>query len=160
MTIDVRAAGLADARAIAEVHVQAWREAYARLLPRDALARLSVDQRELRWKEILPLSAATIWVATDDERVVGFAGAGPARDADAPRELELQSIYLLASHYGTGAGQRLLEGVLGDARASLWVADDNPRARAFYARNGFLPDGTTKLGPLAGTEILEARLVR
>ena len=160
MTIDVRPVVSADARAIAEVHVQAWREAYTRLVPTGALARLSVNQRELRWKEILSHPAATIWVAMDDERVIGFAGAGPARDADAPRALELQSIYVLASHYGTGAGQRLLESVLGDGPASLWVADDNPRARAFYARNGLLPDGTTRMGPLAGTEILEARLVR
>jgi hypothetical protein len=50
--------------------------------------------------------------------------------------------------------------VLGDSPASLWIANDNPRARAFYERNRFEPDGVTKLGPLAGTQVLEARLVR
>jgi GNAT superfamily N-acetyltransferase len=160
MTIDVRAAVLTDARGIARVHVKVWQEAYAHLVPGDVLSRLSVDQRELRWNEIIPLANATIWVATDDDVVVGFAGSGPSRDPDSPRDLELQSLNVLASHHGTGAGQRLLDAAIGDAPAMLWVADDNPRARAFYARNGLLPDGTTKIGPVAGTDILEARLVR
>ncbi len=160
MTIQVRPAALADAHGIAEVHVQAWRETYAHLLPPETLARLSVQQRELRWREIISRAGAEVWVATDGERVIGFADAGPSRDPDPVRERELHSIYLLASEYGTGAGQRLLDAVLGDGPASLWVADDNPRARAFYARNRFVPDGVTKVGPLAGTDILEARLIR
>ena len=160
MTIEVRRAVQADARAIAEVHVRGWQEAYAHLAPAENLARLSVAQRELRWSEIVQLEDASIWVALDDGRVIGFAGSSPSRDDDAPRGLELQSIYVLASHHGTGAGQALLEAALGDAPAFLWVADDNPRARAFYARNGLFPDGVTKVGPVAGTEILEARLVR
>jgi GNAT superfamily N-acetyltransferase len=160
MTIDVRRADMSDARGIAEVHVQAWREAYAHLVSAGGLGRLSVDQRELRWNEIIPHPNAEIWVATDEGAVIGFAGAGTSLDADAPRDLELQTLYVLASHYGSAAGQRLLDAVLGDSPATLWVADDNPRARAFYARNRFRPDGTTKIGPVAGTEILEARLVR
>jgi GNAT superfamily N-acetyltransferase len=160
MTIDVRPAVLTDARGIAEVHVKVWQEAYAHLVGGDALSRLSVDQRELRWREIIPLANAATWVATVEGVVVGFAGSGPSRDPEPPRDLELQSLNVLASHYGTGAGQRLLDAAVGDAPAMLWVADDNPRARAFYARNGFQPDGTTKMGPVAGTEILEALLVR
>jgi ribosomal protein S18 acetylase RimI-like enzyme len=160
MTVVVRRAELSDARGIAEVHVQAWREAYAHLVPAESLARLSVDQRELRWRELVVTPGISLWVATEGNRVVGFARSSPARDADAPRDRELPEIYVLASHYGTGAGQRLLDAALGDQPAFLWVADDNPRARAFYVRNGFYPDGTTKVGPLAGTDILETRLVR
>lgn len=47
----------------------------------------------------------------------------------------------LADLHGTGAGQLLLDAVLGDSPALLWVAKDNPRARRFYARNGFAADG-------------------
>jgi L-amino acid N-acyltransferase YncA len=135
MTIEVRPAELADARGIAEVHVQGWREAYAHLVPAANLARLSADQRELRWNEILPQGDVDVWVATDGDRLVGFAGVSAGRDADSPRALELERIYLLASHYGTGLGQRLLDAAICDEPAFLWVATDNPRARAFYARN-------------------------
>jgi GNAT superfamily N-acetyltransferase len=160
MTIDVRPAELGDAHGIAQVHVQGWKEAYAHLVPAESLARLRVEQRELRWRELLADASATVWVAVDGGRVVGFARSAPSRDPDGPRDWELPEIYVLASHYGTGAGQKLIDSALGNLPAYLWVADDNPRARAFYARNGFQPDGTTKVGPVAGTEILEARLVR
>jgi GNAT superfamily N-acetyltransferase len=160
MTIDVRPAELADARGIAEVHVKAWQEAYAHLVPSESLERLSVDQRELRWREIISDPSLDTRVATDEGRVIGFAGAGPSRDTDPVPERELHSIYVLASHYGSSAGQRLLEAILGNSPATVWVADDNPRARAFYARNGFVPDGASKTGPLAGTDVLAVRLVR
>jgi ribosomal protein S18 acetylase RimI-like enzyme len=160
MSLVVRRGIPSDAHVIAVVHVASWRETYAHLTPAENLARLSVTQRELRWNEILNLAEASIWVATSDDSVVGFAGSGPSRDGDAPRALELQSIYVLASHHGTGVGQSLLDAAIGDAAACLWVADDNPRARAFYTRNGFEPDGATKVGAVAGTHVLEARLVR
>ena len=38
-------------------------------------------------------------------------------------------------------GQRLLDAALGDEPATLRVFRDNARARRFYARNGFVPDG-------------------
>jgi GNAT superfamily N-acetyltransferase len=160
MTIEVHPAELADARGIAEVHVQCWREAYGHLVPARNLARLSVDQRELRWAEIIPSSDGTVWVASEGRAIVGFGWSGPSNEPVPPRDLELRSLYVFAIQYGTGVGQRLLEAVLGDAPASLWVADDNPRARAFYTRNGFRPDGVTKVGPVAGTDILEVRMVR
>jgi ribosomal protein S18 acetylase RimI-like enzyme len=160
MAIDVRPAVPDDARGIALVHVRGWQEAYAHLVPAESLARLSVPQRELRWREILAGDRTQSWVATDDGAVVGFADAGISNEDDTRGRLILWSIYILASHYGTGIGQRLLDAVLDDRPAVLWVADDNPRARAFYERNGFRVDGVTKVGPLAGTDVLETRMAR
>jgi GNAT superfamily N-acetyltransferase len=160
MTIDVRPATVADAHGIAEVHVRAWQETYAHVVPSDVLARVSIAQRERRWIEILALADYVTFVATEGSDIVGFANAGRGRDADVPRDLELPSIYVLASHYGTGAGQRLLDAALGDRPAFLWVAEDNPRARAFYRRNGFVADGVAKTGPVAGIDVLEVRLLR
>ncbi|HMH59284.1 MAG TPA: GNAT family N-acetyltransferase, partial [Galbitalea sp.] len=100
------------------------------------------------------------FVATDGGSIVGFASANTGGGAERLRDRELESIYLLAAQYGSGLGQRLIDAVLGDAPAFLWVADDNPRARAFYSRNGFIPDGATKTGPVAGTPVTQVRLVR
>jgi hypothetical protein len=38
------------------------------------------------------------------------------------------------------------------------VFEANPRARGFYARHGFVPDGTRQIEP--GTGVPEVRLVR
>jgi GNAT superfamily N-acetyltransferase len=69
-------------------------------------------------------------------------------------------IYVLAGSYGAGAGQQLLDAAVGDAGAYLWIADENPRAFAFYRRNGFAPDGATAVHELAGTPLRVLRMVR
>ena len=159
MDVVVRRATVEDAAGIAAVHVKAWQEAYAHLVPAENLARQKVEQRALRWGEILDEGVRSVFVATDDGAVVGFAGSA-ARDQDAPRDLELESIYVLENFHGTGAGQLLLDAAVGSAPAFLWVAEDNPRARAFYGRNGFAPDGEWQMHPLAGVPVRVVRLVR
>jgi GNAT superfamily N-acetyltransferase len=80
-------------------------------------------------------------------------------DDPPPRERQLWFIYLLASAQGSGAGQALLDDVLGDEPASLWVFEANPRARAFYAKNGFVPDGARQPSGFDGAPD-EIRMVR
>ena len=67
---------------------------------------------------------------------------------------------MLASQYGAGAGQRLLDADVGSGGAYLWIAEHNPRAFAFYTRNGFVPDGATGSHELAGTPVRILRMVR
>lgn len=156
----VRIAVPADASGIGTVHVEAWRETYPHLIPAAALARLSVEQRTLRWAELIPTLTPNAWVAEDDGVVIGWATSSAGHASTEPRDRELEGIYILASHYGSGVGQQLLDAAIGSGPAFLWVASDNPRARAFYARNGFVPDGATKVVPLAGTPVEASRLVR
>ena len=156
---DVRPAVLTDARGIAEVHLQAWRETYSRLLPEGALDEWSVERSATRWGETISGGHA-VWVAERGGAMVGWASAGNDRGADAPREWELNGIYVLASEYGTGAGQALLDAAVGDRPAFLWVTADNPRAHAFYRRNCFVDDGSRGEHPLAGHPIQIVRFVR
>jgi GNAT superfamily N-acetyltransferase len=91
--------------------------------------------------------------------VVGFAQAVPSRDDPPVRPLELTVLYLRAAQHGSGLGQELLDAVVGDQPASLWVAEQNPRARRFYERNGFTSDGAREV--LESWEgLVEVRLVR
>ena len=53
----VRAATIEDARAIATIHVETWRAAYAGIVPAAHLAALSIDEREVRWRSILAASS-------------------------------------------------------------------------------------------------------
>ena len=79
-----------------------------------------------------------------DGRVIGIAGVCVSQDNPPPTRRQLFFLYLRASEHGSGAGQDLLDEVLGDESVSLWVLEDNPRARAFYIRNGFRADGARK----------------
>jgi GNAT superfamily N-acetyltransferase len=164
--IAVRRAGEADAPEVARVQVAGWHEAYTGRMPQSILDSLKVDRSTRWWHAIIsgdePLDApGEVWVAESEGIVIGFASAGASRDQDsAPGERELYAIYVLAEHYGTGAGQALLDAAIGRAAASLWVLEDNPRARAFYERNGFRPDGSVKDDDRWGEPVREVRLVR
>jgi hypothetical protein len=162
MTTDltVRAAEPDDAAGIARVHIQAWRESYAHLLPAATLAALQHGPRKERWRKIIAAASSDVWVACRGTDIVGWASAGAGRDDDSPRPRELNGIHVIASEYGSGAGQLLLDAAVGSGGAYLWLADDNPRAFAFYTRNGFIPDGATSSHELAGTPVRILRMVR
>lgn len=161
MTLSVRPAVVDDADALGRVHVQAWRETYAHLLSPGLLESVSAERRAERWRSILSNSPDHAQVVAEiGGEIVGFAASGPARDVISPRELQLYSIYLLAAHQGSGAGQELLDAVLGDEPAYLWVAEDNPRAQAFYRRNRFTLDGERMVDLLEGEPLTQVRMVR
>jgi ribosomal protein S18 acetylase RimI-like enzyme len=159
-SVTVRAAVPEDAESIATVHVRAWQEAYAHLLPAAFLEALDPRDRLERWRRIIDEPSVAVCVAEVDAAVVGWATAGPGREAEAVRPLELEGIYVLAGAHGSGAGQGLLDAVLGDRPAFLWVAEHNPRAEAFYRRNGFRRDGAVKHEPVAQHTITAVRMVR
>jgi 2-phospho-L-lactate guanylyltransferase len=145
--IVVRQPRVADVPTIARVHVQSWREAYRGLFSDAILDDPGfVERRERFWTNVLadddgPRRAA---VALIDGDIVGLALSGPSETADAERQL--YCLYLLAAHQGTGAAAALLEAVVSaQDDVILWVADPNPRAQAFYRKQGFAPDGPAKI---------------
>ena len=137
----VRPATPDDAAGIGPCHLACWRETYAGLLSPAFFASRTTERFAANWARMLadPATAA-VTVAEVDGEVVGFAQAVPSRDDPPVRAEELATLYLRAAHHGSGLGQALLDAVLGDRPASLWVAEENPRARRFYERNGFTPD--------------------
>jgi GNAT superfamily N-acetyltransferase len=156
----VRPAVGTDAPAIHEVHRIAWLETYPQLVSVDEIEERFANRevRIARWIGII--ANEHVAVAERDGRIVGWATSGDARGDDPPRATELEGIYLLAEAHGSGLGQQLLDEVLGDAPAFLWVAEGNDRAEAFYRRNGFARDGAIDEHPV-GTALMPAvRMVR
>jgi len=148
---------VADSPGIGACHLACWRETYAPLLSPGFFGGRSAPD----WSRVLadPVPGQDVVIAEVDGEVVGLAHAVPSRDDPPVRPIELTTLYLRAARHGSGLGQALLDAVLGDRPASLWVAELNPRARRFYARNGFAPDGARKtLAPWEG--LVEVRLVR
>jgi ribosomal protein S18 acetylase RimI-like enzyme len=102
----------------------------------------------------------------------GIMGAPRARAADpytpagrAGGTGELYALYVTPDWWSAGVGRALMDSVLAALReagytsAVLWVLADNTRARRFYDRAGFAPDGVTNI--LAGLGgVLEFRYAR
>lgn len=163
MTV-IRPATPDDAEGVAAVHVQGWREAYPGMLPQDVLDRWGERVSVERWRQTLGNPDVSAWLAVDGDRVVGFATAGRAFDDDAPVPRQLWALYILREFYDRGVGWRLLDAVLAtDEPVYLWVLKANDRARRFYGRQGFRPDGTEKQFDehvIDGAPVLEIRMVR
>jgi ribosomal protein S18 acetylase RimI-like enzyme len=137
----VRVATVADAPAIAAVHVASSEEAYAPLAAAWPLA--DVGTRTEGWTESFRTADArrVILVAELDGAVVGFVEGGPARRADPLAELEIYVIHVLPAHRGKGVGDALwttaCERLRGPERASLYVDSlAELRCCSFYERHG------------------------
>ena len=151
-----------DAEALGRVHATCWHETYDHLVSRAALESVSARRMAELWTHWMNQGPDYVQhAALVGGEIVGFAGAGPARDEDTPRPRELYFIYLLDAWHGTGIGQKLFDAVVPEGEGVyLWVAEDNPRAHRFYARNGFTADGERHDEPFLGETITEVRLVR
>ena len=150
----------ADAEAGAALHRACWRAAYSPLVDRAALEqRLAATEAwDEAWRRSLEERPRLL--AEYAGRLVGFALAGPTRDADAVAPLELWALYTAPDHWGTGLGEALLDAVLPREAgpACLWTLEANARAQAFYRRHGFVVDGGRKrYEPLRTWEV---RMVR
>lgn len=145
--LTVRLAQPGEELAVAKVHVGTWQSAYRGIVPDSYLDAMSVEHRVQNYSDdMLSDPRRPMWVA-DRDGVVGFAGAGPSRDAEG--EGELYAIYVADSEWGGGAGNRLMEVALEFLRprfpaATLWVLDANARARRFYEKHGWSFDGTVE----------------
>ncbi|MDQ0708107.1 ribosomal protein S18 acetylase RimI-like enzyme [Arthrobacter woluwensis] len=166
-----------DVESLAVLHVRCWREAYGHLLPEEFFTEERLESRRRLWAMLTaspteaqqsaqPSQSAqtkpsqTIRVAEAAGEVVGFAGGGaPLDPEEASLGQNLSMLYLRQDFHGSGAGQALFDAVLPAGPAFLWVAKDNPRAQAFYRRNGFVLDGTEDVLEDFGG-ITEARMVR
>lgn len=163
--VRIRIAGVADAGAVARVHIASWRGAYAGIVPDDYLESLDEPSREASWRAILADTPATMWLAEAPDRPLGFASLGPCRDEDADDgDLEIYTIYLSPETWGLGVGRELMRTMLTNVPAStpvsLWVLADAARAHHFYRRHGFAPDGVERLDEIGGERLRAVRLRR
>jgi ribosomal protein S18 acetylase RimI-like enzyme len=158
-------AALADARRVAEVHVQAWQAAYVGIVPDEYLASLSVEKRETMWREAIEKQVPELLVARLAGDVAGWVSFDASRDKDAAAGCgEVWALYVDPAHWSSGVGRelwwctqaRLVE--RGFTSVSLWVLAANARAIRFYEAAGFTPEpGSAKTFELGGRSVQELR---
>jgi GNAT superfamily N-acetyltransferase len=152
----IRDAGVQDAAAIARVHVETWRSAYAGIVPAQHLAGMSIERRAVKWDEMLR-SPRPGWFAvvaqTSAGEIIGFASSGPERSGDPLHQGEIGALYILRQHQRQGIGRRLVAAAAAKLRAQgmpsmlIWVLADNA-SRGFYEALGgrYLRERTIQIG--------------
>jgi len=156
-----------DASAIAGVHVRSWQAAFAGLVPQHYLDAMDPSREESEWKTRI---AETRWpssgvlVAETKAGIVGFAGFGSSQETSAIAEIG--TLYAMPEVWGTGIGKQLMLATLttlaqaGYAQATLWVLEDNERARRFYEAADWRADGAVVKDTTGGTSLNKLRYRR
>jgi putative acetyltransferase len=99
-----------------------------------------------RWRSTL-VPAAEIVIAETGGVMIGFVTVDP-------RTFYLDQIVVSPEHWGTGVGPALIAKAkrISPQGLDLDVNTDNARARAFYAREGFVVTGAGK-NPISGKPV-------
>lgn len=139
MTV-IREAKPADAPAIAHVHVEAWRNAYAGQLPDAVLVGMSRETHTTKWARVLGRQRhrdIVLVAETDEAGIIGFGSCGRARHGTLPHRGEVYTLYVHPDYQNQGVGRALLDGLFGALAtrhvdsAVIWVLAANP-SRFFY----------------------------
>lgn len=150
--IEIRIAGIADARLISVLATTTFYEAYFEQDDPADLANYIVESFGLdSVLHQLNDPNSTFFLLSADGFTVGYAKliAG-SRDPSivAVNTIELKRIYILERVWGKGVGEMLLEHCMEAARQlgheSIWLGvwEQNKRAQRFYEKQGFVPTGT------------------
>jgi ribosomal protein S18 acetylase RimI-like enzyme len=166
----MRRATVADAAAIARIHVETWRATYAGMLPDTYLVNLYRGRQAAGWRRMLAGNRGpnvTLVMEEAGTGVVGFASAGLVRPHDMPAggavRGEIYTLYVDGDAQGRGYGRALLQGVMaslfgnGLGDVVVWVLAANP-SRFFYEVMGGAPLATRR-ERFAGAEIDEVGYV-
>ena len=159
VTATIRRASAGDARAIARVHVDCWRSAYAGIIPDRVMVDMSIDDKAAFWRGMVlragprdaVLVASVAEAGSSRGEIVGFASCGPADrrsggsrpggSGPASFDGEVHTLYVLPDWQEQGLGRALLCSGFralkraGFGSAFVWVLAQNP-SRFFYEAMG------------------------
>lgn len=148
-TIEIRLATDADIPAIAHIINEAWKVAYAGIIPQSYLDTIREEDKEKRLREgLVRVPHMRYFVLCENGVPVGAASLHRARGTDLPDAAEFSFFYFLPVVWRQGYGTRLLEYLkressnAGFLRICCWVLEENLRALSFYESQGMLRDGT------------------
>lgn len=165
--IAYRDAAPGDGKALAAMARASFTETFGHLYPP---ADLNAFLDEAFGPEGLPAQIGhpdfTIRLAVADAAIIGYAKIGPVGFPGTWPEaaIELYQLYVASSHLGAGIGPALMDWAIAAARVRgaseliLSVYVDNHRAKAFYARYGFVDVGRYDFP--VGATIDEDRIMR
>jgi GNAT superfamily N-acetyltransferase len=160
--IALRRAAVGDEAQIARVNVEAWRQAYAALVPAGMIDAVTLERREPMWRALLGRYELThpTWVAVDDAAgIVGFATGSPAGSQVEGIQGELHMLFVAPGFQRRDVGRRLFHALadgLVSAGGGSAVATvlDAPAALGFCRALGGVPVAETDLD-IAGTPVAQ-----
>ncbi|MBK6768070.1 MAG: GNAT family N-acetyltransferase [Ardenticatenales bacterium] len=148
----VRAARVADADAVDQIRVAAWRAAYRKFMPSEFLASLDPGQNLEGLRAAISATEPPFQtqVAEDRGTVVAYVMFGAPRYKARPGTLELWALNIKPDCWRQGIGRVLVQEVLAAARSAaltrveLWCISGNVPAVSLYESAGFVLTGESR----------------
>jgi GNAT superfamily N-acetyltransferase len=163
MDIRIEKATLADADVAGRISSASWKSAYKGIVPDWFLAGITPSVRAERFRTVLAEKPdVEFFLISVDTIPAGILNQHPCGDGNAAICGEVGVFYFLPDCRGCGCAAPAMEFALcrlrerGFSSVALWVLEDNARARRFYEKCGFSPDGAKKTVNL-GKELTEVR---
>ena len=165
-SVDVRFATLADAAAVANLHLIASRALFEGVVPDAHWQTTPPTKRVAFWKEAIEYGEPQVMVAEQGGEIVGFVGFDRSRDPKTkPTTGEIWAHYVHPDALGTGAGLALWDAARdaceeeGFNEVTAWVFVRNERGLAFYDTAGFKREmKTLRTTPVGSTRLEEVRV--
>ena len=150
MNVSYRSATVRDAGSLSALGAATFVATFGHLYQPNDLEIFLQNHSPDVWAKELADPAFAVRVAELDGNMVGYAKLGPPHLPFEPRgkAAELRQLYVVEEMKGQGIAQKLIEWVVDRARERradhlyLSVFTDNHRARRFYEKFGFEPEGT------------------
>jgi ribosomal protein S18 acetylase RimI-like enzyme len=139
--IEIRRAGAADAKSVADTHDDAWRTAYQGIIPGRELERL-IARRGADWWDGAIRKGSRISLLAFGDTIAGYANYGRNRARSLQYDGEIYELYLRPEFQGLGFGHKLFASVRRDLTQSglqsmvVWALSDNAPALEFYRSLG------------------------
>ena len=148
----------AQATALRDLHLTTWEVTYRDRAPESWYGERLAAHAVRDWGEVVRSQAARgggVLIARSDGQIVGLCQYGPTDDPDDDPEQvgHIHRLYVHPARQRTGIGRSLLTASVDRLRqcgahtATLWVLETDHRARAFYERLGWTPDGSRQTHP-------------
>lgn len=151
----IRNGASTDSIAMGRIYSEAWKKAYAGIVPDEFLNRLTPENAAPPPEKISPDNCLVYAVKGE---LVGLVSFGPSRTGEG---CEIYSIYVRPDHWKSGIGSKLFAAACDKLAAAgykkliLWTLAENIRARMFYERMGMHQTGERMI-EIAGKSLPEA----
>ena len=139
--VATRWSGPADGPGLARIHRDAWRYAYAGIIPGLTLERMIARRGPLWWGRMHERGFSALVVDCDGV-LAGYATLGRSRGPGGAVAGEIYELYILPEYQSCGLGRRLFAEARralagrGLDRLTVWALSDNEIACRFYRAMG------------------------
>lgn len=165
--IDIRYAKKEDADSFSLIYSKSYQTAFQGIIPQNILENVfSIEKRREGFLKEISEGSPNNVIMFDKDKLVGILTYGkPKGDNLDDSFVEIWRIFIIPDYWGKGMGKKLMDWALVELfqknykNISLWVIEDNLRARSFYESLGYYHDGTTRIINV-GKELKDLRYVK